>query len=163
MNARAPKYVLHGLRATPIVLECLLANLTPDHLDARPDPERFTIREAVAHLADWEAVCHARLRRTLTEDDPELPDWDEDEAATLGRYGESDVAEQLALFTARRATTVALLEGCAPDDWRRTSRRDGRPSDLLGMAAIHLGHDGYHLQQVAEARERTSPMRVSGA
>lgn len=163
MNARAPKYLVPGLRATPVVLARLLADLTPAQTDARPDPERFTVREVVAHLADWEAVCHARLQRTLQEDSPELPNWDEDEAAVVGRYDQSDIAERLAVFTERRAATVALLEACAPEDWRRTSRRDGSPSDLLGMAAIHLGHDGYHLEQIARAGEPDAPRRVSGA
>ena len=33
--------------------------------DRKPDPERFTIREVVAHMADWEGVWLERARRVV--------------------------------------------------------------------------------------------------
>lgn len=163
MNARAPKYLLYGLSATPALLRHLTAGLTEAQLDGRPDPDRFTIREVVAHMADWEAVCAERLHRTVTEESPELPDWDEDQAAIDGQYDQSDLAEQLALFTARRTALVAFLTARAPEDWERTSCRAGSPSNLLGLAAIQLGHDGYHLEQLVAYREQFEAACVLGA
>src|SRR5437879_4197786 len=54
----ARKYVLAGLTGSPDVLEALLKDVGPNDpaWDKRPDPERFTIREVLAHLADWEGI-----------------------------------------------------------------------------------------------------------
>ena len=67
-------YLLAGLAATPDILDALLKDAADDSplWDARPDLERFTIREALAHLADWEPIWQARIIRIRDEDSPEL-------------------------------------------------------------------------------------------
>jgi len=49
------------------VAEALL-KITPEELDARPGPGRWTPREIVHHLADSETTSAIRLRRLLAED-----------------------------------------------------------------------------------------------
>ena len=46
-------YLISALEGTPDVLNGFLAPLGPEdqRWDFRPDPERFTLREVVAHLA----------------------------------------------------------------------------------------------------------------
>ena len=49
-------YLLLDLESAPEALARLLADVTdPAAWDRRPDPDRFTLREMVAHLADWKA------------------------------------------------------------------------------------------------------------
>ena len=75
---RIRTYLLRGLETTPDLLDRLLDDVTdPAVYDRRPDPERFTLREVLAHLADWEVVFQQRLRQTLTEDNPTLIGLDE--------------------------------------------------------------------------------------
>lgn len=47
------KYLVGALDGAPDVFESLLAGLTDAEIDRRPDPDRFTLREMMAHLADW--------------------------------------------------------------------------------------------------------------
>ena len=57
MNERTRHYLLLDLESAPDVLARLLADMSdPAVYDRTPDPDRFTLREMVAHLADWEAV-----------------------------------------------------------------------------------------------------------
>lgn len=161
MNANVPRYLLSGLSAAPALLPTLTAGLSELQLDFTTGPERFTIREVVAHMADLEEVFLERLQRTVAEDEPFLPDWDEDQAALDNHYAQSALPETLARFTAQRARVLAFLTSLPPDAWHRTSLRQDKRCDLLGMAAILLGHDGYHLKQLVEYRERILGETVS--
>lgn len=69
-------YLLNALEATPEVFERLLRNLSEAEADFRPDAARFSIREVMAHLADWDAIFLERLQRTRDEHEPVLPDID---------------------------------------------------------------------------------------
>jgi len=74
LPSRIRSYLLSDLECAPDVLSRLLSGITdPALYDHRPDPSRFTLREMVAHLADWEVVFFTRLAQTRDESDPILP------------------------------------------------------------------------------------------
>jgi hypothetical protein len=148
----ARQYLLYALQGTPDVLEALLQNV--QNWDFTPDPERFTLREIVAHLADWEPVCIERFTRIRDEDEPHLPSWDENAKAIEHDYAHSDPHEQLILFRERRATTLDLLRAMPEDAWTRIGHREvvGAIS-IESQVTVMLGHDGYHTQQIAQWRQ----------
>ena len=126
---------------------------TPDDSpawDARPDPERFTIREALAHLADWEPIWQARIIRIRDEDSPELPNVDEEQMALDHNYAQQDPRANLLSFRKERKLLLHLLESLPDSAWDRIgSRTPGvGPISLEAMAVMILGHDGYHAHQV---------------
>ena len=153
LPAYTVRYLLSSLEGTPAVLSALVAGLPPESpaWDARPDPDRFTLREVFAHLADWEPVAHTRIARTVTEDAPYLLNWDEDAAAVVGDYAHTNPHESLLWFTERRAATVAQIVPLTNAHWKRVAEREG-----VGLLSVErqvvmmLAHDGYHLRQVAE-------------
>ena len=147
------RYLLSSLEGSPTVLSALVANVPADSpvWDARPDPERFTLREMIAHLADWEPVCRERIFRTRVEEKPLLPNWDEDQAALIGDYAHTNPYESLLWFTERRAATVALLTSLDGDEWTRTAERENvGPLSIEQQAFLILAHDGFHLRQAVE-------------
>lgn len=145
----AVRYLISALEGTPAVVSALVADM-PDW-DARPDPDRFSLREIVAHLADWEPVAHGRIVRTVAETVPTLPNWDEEAAAVIGDYAHTNPHESLLWLTERRAATVATLAALAESDWSRVAEREG-----VGMLSVErqaflmLAHDGHHLRQIVE-------------
>src|SRR5689334_12368800 len=96
----ARRYVLAGLSSTPEVLATILKGLdsSDSAWDFRPDPERFTLREMVAHLADWDPIFLHRLERIRDEDNPNLPDLDEGQIAIESDYAHQDPVENLNRF-----------------------------------------------------------------
>jgi uncharacterized damage-inducible protein DinB len=145
------QYLLHGLAATPIVLEKLLREATPADYDRRPDPERFTLREVVAHLADWEPVWMERLEKIRSEENPILPSYDEGQWAIDHDYARADVAGRLARFREGRARVIRHLEGLSPEQWERTGQHTQWGAlTVATLMMLILGHDGYHLRQTAE-------------
>src|SRR5688500_11217200 len=67
------------------IAEALL-KITPEELDARPGPGRWTPREIVHHLADSEMTSAVRLRRLLAEDRPAIVGYDQNEFARRLHY-----------------------------------------------------------------------------
>lgn len=152
MNSYARNYVLSGLAASPAILHELLKDLTSARADARPDPERFTIREAVAHLTDWEPIWLGRVQKILAEEAPVIENLDEGEFAIRNRYDRTDVSEQARKFAEGRAALVSALRPLTGDQWLRVGVREWGALSLDGFAAMILGHDGYHFQQVIDQR-----------
>lgn len=146
--------LLTALAGTVDVLEGLLGPVGSDSAlwDLRPDPDRFTLREVLAHLADYEAVWLERIRRTCEEDRPDLAHADRDRLALDNDYAHSDVSLSCAVFRQRRASLIEYLGSLAPEDWQRVGHwagPSGGPLTLEEQATFVVIHDGYHAQQVA--------------
>lgn len=148
------KYLLGALESTPEVLSFLLHGLSDEEADCRPDADRFTLREVVAHLADWDAIFLERMRRARDEHEPFLPDIDEGQLAIEHDYARSSFAEQLRLFTERRASLAEFARALEPRHWPRLCEHEriGRVS-LEALAALIPLHDAYHLKQAVQWRE----------
>jgi hypothetical protein len=151
MPPKTRDYLLHGLAGTPVVVASLLRDAAPSVWDRRPDPERFTLREVIAHLADWEGVWLERIERMATEDHPTLQGYDEGQWALDHDYAHADPQEQLNRFAAGRAALVERLRALPPEDWHRTGFHTEWDDVTIGaLATLVLGHDGYHTRQIAE-------------
>ncbi|MGO8673670.1 MAG: DinB family protein [Capsulimonadaceae bacterium] len=145
-------YLLTGLAATPDVIEALLRDIQPDDpaWDFTADPERFTLRGIIAHVADFGDIFHERILRTRDEDAPVLANIDEGQLAIDHNYALRDPVAGLARFRAGRTALVETLTALQPEHWRRVAQRHFGPISILGQAVLVLGHDGYHTQQVAQ-------------
>lgn len=147
------RYLLSGLSTSPLTLGVLLRGITEAEMDTRPDPDRFTLREALAHLADWEGVWLERMTRIAQEDTPFLPSYDEGQWALDHNYAHADFPAELAKFGRGREQSVAFLQDLPGPAWRRVGLRDeAGPLSIFDMVAMILGHDGYHLRQVLDYR-----------
>lgn len=149
----ALKYVLLAFEGTPEVLDGLLRDIALNDpiWDKRPDPERFTIREALAHIADWEPIVLERVCRICDEDTPLLPDVDEGEMAVKNDYAHSDPRHSLARIHDGRTRLLTTLRTLPPEAWKRTGNREKIGLlTLEELIVLWLGHDGYHTRQVAE-------------
>ena len=146
-------YLINALDHTPATLSALLANLPPGDAawDARPDPERFSLREIVAHVADWEAVWKERFERAVTEELPLLPRPDVGQRAEERGYAAADPVTSLARFQQERATLMSRLRSLPAGAWGREAHLE-RMGDLPleGLVALTLAHDAYHVRQVSE-------------
>lgn len=147
------KYVLTALAGTPDVLEKLLQGLASNDpiWDYRPEPQRFTLREILAHLADWDPIFRARLIRTVKEHEPALDDIDEGQVAIDRDYAHQDPIANLKRLRQGREATTAFLRGLNDEDWDRAATKPpiGRVT-VESQVALIVGHDGYHTQQIAQ-------------
>jgi uncharacterized damage-inducible protein DinB len=150
------RYVIGALESNALVFSYLLRDVAEDSAqwDARPDAERFSLREVVAHLLDYDTVCRERFERMIREQEPELPNWDEGEAAE--HYASRNPLHDLETLQESRRMLAAWLEGLTEEEWQAVGSRPGvgQFSVEQGVSLL-LGHDSYHLRQVVEWLQAT--------
>ncbi len=153
LTAKVYQYGLIALEGTPAVFARLLDGLSDREADLRPDPARFTLREAIAHLADWEGVFRERMQATQTQDSPVLQGYDEGQWALDHDYAHSDWHKQLTRFATERAQTAALIRSFTPEHLARLGQHtELGPVSLQEQVLLITVHDGYHARQFAEYR-----------
>ncbi len=151
---RTRHYLLIDLESAPAVLSRLLHGFTD--WDTRPDAARFTPREIVAHLADWESVFLTRLRDTRDHENAVLQGLDEGQVAIDHDYAHADPAECLHRYETGRAAIVSLLGGLSSTQWEQVGRHSELgPITLEAQAVLIAAHDGYHRQQALDFGPKT--------
>lgn len=156
MTSFARSYLWRGVEFNARVFNFLLRDLPGDssRWDARPDAERFSLREVVAHLLDYDSVTRERFERIIRENKPELENWDEDAAAT--HYNARDPKHQSENLLVSRQELAVWLEGLSDDEWQRVGSRPGVGEFSVEQGtALLLGHDAYHLDQIVAWLEAT--------
>jgi uncharacterized damage-inducible protein DinB len=153
-------YVISGLDAAPDAQAALCERVTD--WDAKPlGEDRFSVRECLAHLADWDPIWLMRAQRTVNEDRPNLPGIDEGEMAIQNDYASSDPKESLRRYRMGRDELVAFFRSLPESAWSRTFTRDDVGEvTLFELAAMVLGHDGYHFRHTIEASGRIAVTKV---
>jgi uncharacterized damage-inducible protein DinB len=149
----AGTYLLSALEAAPDILNYLLRDLDNAEADFRSDPERFSIREVVAHLAEWDAIFLQRMKRTRDENHPTLVQYDEGQLALDHDYAHTSVSEQMRLHGQRRSLLTEFLRSLSAEEWQRSCLhpRAGRLT-LEALATLVALHDAYHVRQITEWR-----------
>ena len=147
--------IVEALSGTPVVLERLVGELPEETLRAGHGPDNWSIKEVVVHLRDAEEVALERFTRTLREDTPFLPAYDQEAYARDRRYLEADTAAALAGFAQLRARTVQLFRGIGPSDLDRAATHEEQGRVTLGGQVEHIiAHDLAHMAQIARALTR---------
>lgn len=144
-------YLLETLAATPGVLARLAAphGAQDARWDDRPDPERFTPREVVAHLADWEEIFLERLNQTLRDDEPTLVNRDEGAIAFERSYASSDPHASLKRFAHGRAQILAFFATVHGEAWTRVGVHEHYGPMTLETQLVQIAaHDGNHVMQL---------------
>lgn len=139
------------LVATPATLRALLAGLPPAWHDVNEGEGTWSPREVLAHLVDGEEVDWIpRARQILAgRGEPFVPF---DREGFRSRYAAATVAELLDLFAARRAESLAALDGfaLAAADCERTGVHPAFGEVTLAqLLATWAAHDLSHLAQIA--------------
>ena len=148
----AIKYLFDGLGASPGTMGRLVKDYPPQSpfWDVRPDEDRLSSREILAHLATWEGLLVERLKRIREEENPLFVHPGESVLALRHGYATSDPVVQLGLWKARRGHTLDILRDLAPEEWKRCESRNIGLVSIEELAVLMLGHDGYHVRQMVE-------------
>jgi hypothetical protein len=130
----------------------VLAGCPESLCQIRPAAGGFAMVEHAWHLADFEQEGIAvRIRRTLTETHPDLPDFNGLAIANARRYIDLAVDPARQRFAAARGENVRILRGVSAADWKRTATQEAVGEVTLEQIARSiLVHDISHANEIIE-------------
>jgi len=147
-------YLIPALELSPIAIARLVSQVPAHRHDETTDPGRFTLREAVAHLLDWEPIFVQRIQQGLDEDGALVSGIDEGVRAEEQGYATWDVAQSLARFREERAKTVAFVKSLTPAQLASTIRHNEKgPMTAEDQINMLVGHDMYHIEHLTQYLE----------
>lgn len=146
------------LREGPAHFAKFYSNHSKEQLRTRESPDKWSAGEVLAHMADSELMWSVRLRRVLTEDEPELSGYDQDVWASKLGYRFTVPGVSLETFRVLREANLAVIESLSDEDLRRCGRHGERGTESLEhMIRLYAGHDLVHLKQIERIlRDTTS-------
>jgi len=145
----AGKDPLRVQSATAKKLAGLVKRATPSKLRKRPAPDKWSVAEILAHLADAEIVTGWRIRSILGSPGTPIQAFDQDAWAAAGHYSKRDSRKSLEQFRVLREANLALLKSLTPEQWKHSGMHAERGEESVErLLTMMAGHDINHLEQV---------------
>jgi len=118
--------------------------------DHRYEPDKWSVKEIVGHLADTERIFNYRALRIARGDTTPLSGFDQDVFVAAGRFGARTLESLTRELELVRHSTVALFTGF--DDTALARRGTANNVELTPRAAAHIiaGHERHHLAVLRE-------------
>ena len=149
------KHPLAVQAATAKALDRLIKGVSTARLRRRPVPEKWSVSEVIAHLADGEIVGAFRMRLILGSPGAAVAAYDQDKWITSGHYDRRDPRKSLEQFRVLREGNLALLKSLEPEQWQHYGMHSERGQESIEhIVRMFAGHDINHLQQVEEILAR---------
>ena len=139
--------------AGPAALRQAIAGMTPAQLNAAPISGKWSTRQVICHIADFEPVYADRIKRVIAEDEPLLMSGDPDQFAAKLAYDQRDLETELQLIEAVRRHLASILRTLPAETFQRAGKhsRDGQLTIETLLTRI-TGHIPHHVQTIAEKR-----------
>lgn len=158
------KQKIDAIEAGPGIIAAAVSGLDAKTLDFKPSPEKWSVRQMVAHLADIDILYGYRLRQMIADRQPVIAPVDQDDWAQGLGYAEADVAQCLEQYRATRRGNVRLLRRLKVSDLGRGAyhpehNRLVTVEDVIGMMA---GHDPNHLGQIERLKRAAAGAAAAG-
>jgi hypothetical protein len=155
LGYQAGKDFLALQTAAPETLASLTGGLSAEELARRPAPDKWSIQELAAHLADDELVGAYRIRMILSSPGTAIQAFDQDMWARTGRYASIETKTSVEMFRILRQANLALLRSLTPAEWNLHGIHAERGAESIrDIAMYYAGHDLNHFKQIEAIRKQ---------
>ena len=138
-------------KSTAKKLHKIIRPLGKKELKRRPAPDKWSIAEILAHLADAELVAGWRLRLILGSDGVPIQAFDQEAWARTFSYADRDAGESLRTFKLLRELNLALLKSVPRKLWENHGMHAERGKETVThIVTLYAGHDVNHVRQVEQ-------------
>ncbi len=153
-DRRMLKSVLEILATTPQKLKREIAIFSRREMAARPAPDKWSVQEVLAHLADVEEFgMRARVAAIIEQKNPTLPFFDQEARTAELKYNTLDPDRSLSRLEQQRRANVKWLRTLRPAQLKRQAVHQTvgkiKAEELITEWAFH---DLGHLKQVLEIK-----------
>src|SRR6266446_6177356 len=135
--------------ATANKLARLIKGVPVSRLRKRPAPDKWSVSEILAHLADTEIVGGFRMRLILGAPGTPISAFDQDSWVSSGHYDKRDPRKSVEQFRVSREANLATLKSLTPEQWKHYGMHSERGQETIEhIVRMFAGHDINHLQQI---------------
>jgi DinB superfamily len=158
-----PELLERYRRGAELVAVAITGAAGPE-LDFKPAPDKWSVRQIVAHLADAEAANVVRLRQVIAEENPTLVPFDQNAWAERTDYQKRKPSQALETMRQLRADNYQLLKDLPPEAYSRTVHHLKRGTmSLLDLLRLFAEHAENHATQIREVRAAYKASRTKAA
>jgi hypothetical protein len=130
-------------------LEKLMTGVSSAKLAKRPAPDKWSVSEVIAHLADAEIAMSWRVRAILGAPGCAIEAFDQDAWASAMNYAKRNPKQSLAAFRALRENNIALLKSLRREQFEIYGIHSERGNETVArIADMMAGHDLNHIRQI---------------
>jgi hypothetical protein len=136
-------------QAAPAKLATLVKGKTRKQLTRKPGPDKWSVAEIMAHLADAEVAIAWRIRQVLASNGIPIQAYDQDSWAKTFDYAHRDPRQSLASYRALREANLLLLKSVPRKRWENYGVHEERGNENVShIVRMVAGHDINHLRQI---------------
>jgi len=137
------------------MIRALLAGISQEEAQIKPDAESWSILEVVCHLYDEEREdFREHLDFILYRQNEVWYEINPDAWVLERRYNQQNFAEIQEKFFAERSKSLEWLEGLSAVDWETTYTSQYGSMKAGEMFACWIAHDNLHVRQLTELRRK---------
>ena len=161
MSETAQQYIqrimAHSEGKKPLAVQAATAKKLAGHIKGlpagklrkRPAPNKWSVSEIAAHLADAEIAIGWRLRLILGAPGTPIAAFDQDSWVISLHYEKRDPRKSVETFRVLREANLALLKSLKPEQWKHYGMHAERGQETIEhIVRLIAGHDLNHLQQI---------------
>ncbi len=131
----------------------LCAELDEATISRRVKPEKWSVKEVLAHIGRVQQVFEGRLEALLTKENPTIVGYEPEGDPEFEAIAKKSAAELLKWYEETRGRIVARLEKLSKDDWHRPGRHAEYPAYDVHFCMEYMGHhEAHHMFQMFERR-----------
>ncbi|MCP4705154.1 MAG: putative metal-dependent hydrolase [candidate division Zixibacteria bacterium] len=146
-NEKRQKYIKQ-IAEFPDKLLALVRTVTLYQIDTPYGDGKWTVRQVVHHLADSHIHGFARVKWALTEDNPEVKPYEQDDWAKLSD-SELSIESSLLILKGLHQRWVHLFENLSEDEWTRPiNHPDPDYSNVEQLLVAYAGHGEKHIGHI---------------
>jgi hypothetical protein len=142
--------ILHVLRVQMEEALSLFSGISEEKSLYRYQPDKWSIREMLAHINDAERVFSFRALSFARGDSGPLPSFDEKAWAPQTHADDHPLASHVEDFQAIRLSTLTLMRNFPTDAWMRRGVASDNSITVRALAFILAGHVSHHLNVLRE-------------
>lgn len=140
---------LELLSRSPRKIAALVKGVTRQKLSKKPQPDKWSVTEILAHLADVEIVQGFRIRLILGSNGIAIQGFDQDVWAGYSNYSKQDPKLSLEGYLVNRERTVRLLKSLTSIQWDNYGIHSERGKETVTrVSEMMAGHDINHMRQI---------------
>ena len=135
------------------MIRALLAGISQDEAQIKPNAESWSILEVTCHLYDVEREdFREHLDFILHRQNDEYHSIDPQKWVTERKYNEQNLIDMQEKFFAERKKSLEWLQGLSKVDWETTYTSEHGSVSAGEMFSCWIAHDNLHIRQLVELR-----------